>query len=616
MPTQSPTLKPTKFPLAINITHYPTTDPTTNPTRSPTKLPSKLPTENPSAAPTKPPSKLPTKNPSTAPTKTPSNSTNKNSTTIDPTVNPINDPTMYPTVNPAIEATFATVNVHINLTISNENITVLEVIKTLNATIIDYLNNNNHYVDLDYIYKEIDNSDKVVINIILSDISTSVDLTTLSNVTQKSLSNEYGTDVKIIYIMVIIAESPKISSTELPQSTQVQDLDIDNDIFSTTDLEAIYQWVFVGILVLTLVLCITGYIHSKKCRINNYFKLKYLISASFQSLDVFSDACFVISVFNLYRVGNYRDYEYMVILLASALCIIVPILTSMGQVFIYSNKYWVKDNLLSAWFIEYNKLLYIFSFITGSSFSALLLLNSHLYSLAVFSMGINERDLLKFSTKRIYSVILMENLPQILIQIYFLYKVTNLDDNLIAVCSLIFSLVSVIITSVSMISQKSIINSQNCTQLSFDVLATEFNGKKSRKKVNELRKYLVNNVLVKFDKKLIEIPIPQQIPSGLSVTINIYTNDQNSGEQEFVEDVVHKSVSNGNLPNFIKSYWNINTIPNINNISTKTIQSKQLQHKLRSEVVTNTNNAIKSTSEQVQRDEGENGSTVELTVKK
>merc|ERR1712154_62495 len=79
-------------------------------------------------------------------------------------------------------------------------------------------------------------------------------------------------------------------------------------------------------------------------------------------------------------------------------------------------------------------------------FAAIPLLNSYLFQLNVFDMGLTDRELKKFGTKRVYSIVLMENLPQIVLQTWFLLLSSDNGSNLIAISSMVLSLISIIVS--------------------------------------------------------------------------------------------------------------------------------------------------------------------------
>ncbi len=58
------------------------------------------------------------------------------------------------------------------------------------------------------------------------------------------------------------------------------------------------------------------------------------------------------------------------------------------------------------------KMLGLLTIITGNSFAVINLCSSALFSLDVFWIGMRQQQLMRFKTKRLYSVVLLENIPQ------------------------------------------------------------------------------------------------------------------------------------------------------------------------------------------------------------
>ena len=74
---------------------------------------------------------------------------------------------------------------------------------------------------------------------------------------------------------------------------------------------------------------------------------------------------------------------------------------------------WISDPILAntevkLWIKSKVKTLYFISIISGSSFSAIALVNSNLFQLSIFTMGLSRYHKSIFRNKRFFSVVLLE----------------------------------------------------------------------------------------------------------------------------------------------------------------------------------------------------------------
>ena len=119
---------------------------------------------------------------------------------------------------------------------------------------------------------------------------------------------------------------------------------------------------------------------------------------------------------------DYTDSFWFPLLFLCSICfLIVPLLCNVLQLHFEVLK-WLKDPALKNtqayhWVKTKVKLLYFISVICGSSFSAIALCNSYLLQLSPFSMGLSRYHRSIFQNKRFFSIVLLENIPQLAIQI-------------------------------------------------------------------------------------------------------------------------------------------------------------------------------------------------------
>eukprot|EP01083_Nonionella_stella_P098060 275667_1 len=96
--------------------------------------------------------------------------------------------------------------------------------------------------------------------------------------------------------------------------------------------------------------------------------------------------------------------------------------------------------LLKRWLDPYHRLLYALSFILGSSYAAMAMVNTNLFGIDVFSMGLSP-DLHQIFRKQRFWVVLLRNIPQIILQTV-LMAVHPSTYSVVALCASIGSIVA------------------------------------------------------------------------------------------------------------------------------------------------------------------------------
>ena len=107
-----------------------------------------------------------------------------------------------------------------------------------------------------------------------------------------------------------------------------------------------------------------------------------------------------------YIEGESDDFLFAVI--AAYLFIVAPIAGGLAQLFLESNREWVKDDDLKMWINANVGILYFLSIFSGSSFIAVMIVNCGAFQLDILNMGMSRRQRMKFHTKRIWSVVFCE----------------------------------------------------------------------------------------------------------------------------------------------------------------------------------------------------------------
>ena len=104
--------------------------------------------------------------------------------------------------------------------------------------------------------------------------------------------------------------------------------------------------------------------------------------------------------------------DYFVLMILCIVFIVVPILANLFQLHLEIGK-WTQDAVLQGtevplWIKSKIKFVYLLAIFCGSSFSAIALVNSYLFQLNTFSMGLSQFHKSIFQNKRFFSIVLFE----------------------------------------------------------------------------------------------------------------------------------------------------------------------------------------------------------------
>ena len=184
------------------------------------------------------------------------------------------------------------------------------------------------------------------------------------------------------------------------------------------------------------------------------------------SWDFVSDCIFSLRAF---------EQGYIIQGIASALFVIIPWGLNLRQL-LRSQKEWAQDEAIkyavTRWLMKNNKKLIILTVLCGSAFAAIELCNSRAFGRcsSFYNMGLTERHLKKFHGTRIYTTILFENVPQLIIQIWYFLARNDLD--IVAALAFLSSVASIFIAMIDVYSSVALVQVKlycTCTNTMFDV---------------------------------------------------------------------------------------------------------------------------------------------------
>eukprot|EP01083_Nonionella_stella_P084250 233167_1 len=355
------------------------------------------------------------------------------------------------------------------------------------------------------------------------------------------------------------------------------------------DLENLYRTVVIAFGSTIVMIGLAAWIDSTFVRINDYLNITHICGIGFQILDMISDCFFTVNISIESRINTI----YWIPTILSGLFIVFPASLTIVQLYRHSSKHWLyASEQVRGWLSYRAKLLYLLSTITGSSFAAVSLVNSYIFQLELFDMGLTDKQILAFAYKRVYSVVLFENVPQICLQIWYLVAAES--NNPITISSIVFSLISIIASVMSMVIQKRISVSQGYVSVSMKItgstIQSNANNCKTMRYVLEERLAL----LVGVHKSVVQVIKPTQIQQGFTLTVNFNFNDVTKTPVPF-HKILMEAEESGELQKIVQQSWKLTDEPMISDI-TYTLNKSKIIGKTEKELVRymDTNNVVEN----------------------
>ena len=181
---------------------------------------------------------------------------------------------------------------------------------------------------------------------------------------------------------------------------------------SDDDIELLLRYTLIIVASVVFVAVVLGCIDSRKIRKNELFEWSGIIVFLFYTADFISDVFFSGKL-----LIHSNDVYFLVLSIFSITFILLPIVFNVYQLHVEISK-WNEEvanasgnfstKQVSHWIESRIKFVYLLSFISGSTFSSIALLNSYLFKLEMFSMGLSKQQKASFQNKRIFSVVLLE----------------------------------------------------------------------------------------------------------------------------------------------------------------------------------------------------------------
>ena len=324
------------------------------------------------------------------------------------------------------------------------------------------------------------------------------------------------------------------------------------------------KWIIYIFIGLCLITAIAGKAYAKKIGSDNV-KPFGILFFSLYTWDFYSDIMFCA------RLG---DAEQWTLFIVSCLFIFIPWIMNMIQLF-RAQKKWTQDKSVQegvrGWLIDWSIILVVAVCVSGNSFGAIELANSNLFGMDLFSMGLNPRHLKQFQGKRIYSSVILENIPQLAVQIYFLSYLGAFDEATFV--ALLSSSISVILSVVDIWSAKRLVSVMdetksaintggsgvNINKIEFLILSNqEIESKKQilLTKPRALAKAIAETLIV--DQRTVEIYQLLASTHGVKIGFTVYAINYDC--DKMIENLIKEKTK---LQLLITNYWELKQFPDV-----------------------------------------------------
>ena len=255
-----------------------------------------------------------------------------------------------------------------------------------------------------------------------------------------------------------------------------------------------------------------------------------------------------------------QDFNDKLQLLLFSLCCIFLICPTMSNLLQLQKeiKNWMHDvdtrQIIQAWIRSNLKFLYTVSIILGSSFSGIAFCNSNLFQWYICYMNLPKTYQQRFRHKRFFSIVLLENIPQLLLQaIYSIFIFEKLT--ITTLFAMIFSLISIILTLFEFFMQGYLIEKESMLSIKFTVESDHLQNlshKQFKQKI-EFKRYCISNALAKIlsiGSSSVELLKP--IASKEGVLLIFHVKDNSVNMQNSIE-MINQEIANGRL-NTVNQY--------------------------------------------------------------
>ncbi len=164
-------------------------------------------------------------------------------------------------------------------------------------------------------------------------------------------------------------------------------------------------------------------------------------------------------------------------------------------------------------------------------------------------------------------------MPQLCLQIWFAL-ISHGSIDTIVYASMIFSVLSIIVSLLSLVSQRTIIRNRHYVSIHYDITGniTSSDLKKFTRQSTEIK--LQSALLLGVDRNVLEIIRPSIIQSGVRVHINVSVSKTKSIDMN-IPKIMDGSQKSGKLAEIVQQAWSLNHAPVISNMNIEQHESEE-----------------------------------------
>lgn len=215
-------------------------------------------------------------------------------------------------------------------------------------------------------------------------------------------------------------------------------------------------------------------------------------------------------------------------------------------------------------YAESEWILFLFAICSGSSHGAIHLLNSNLFGLSVFNMGLVPRHITEYNVTRLASGVLIGSIPQMVIQLLFVLEWGS--EDLYVLYSGSTSFLSLCIGLLDLMAYRHSYAAVRKLMLEEDFTRPYFIFIKSREIYEEgfqliHRHGALNDVIsdmINVPSPSIEVNLCQMVPKGIKLCFVEYSGTRNA--KQIVNELV-KSIDDGWFGTKIQAVWGLEEAP-------------------------------------------------------
>ena len=208
--------------------------------------------------------------------------------------------------------------------------------------------------------------------------------------------------------------------------------------------------------------------------------------------------------------------------------------------------------------------IYLFALLSASSHGLIHLINSNLFGLSIFNMGLTRRNMINFNLSRLPSGLLCGNVPQLIIQILYVLEFGSentvvLYAGLTTFVSLFCGILDIITYRNSHVPVRQLMLEEDFTKPYF-VIFKSFEIYENRKNLIHRADKIIEAISQSIDvpPNMIEINLCQVVPKGIKLSFIEYSGIKDAAK---IVEELNKSIEEGWFQSAVKRQWKLSEEP-------------------------------------------------------